>query len=138
VTGSVLKAIRPESGGASPRRTSPAVWSTGSRAGEECKERPAPHRDPETSRLTRVGHFRAVLGLGLSRLLELVVGWNRRRRDWQLLAGLDERNLRDIGIDSTVVERDSAMSFWRLRLGLGPGSAADRRNAGRRGDYPAP
>ena len=127
-----------DSGGASPQRPRPAVRSTGSLAGRECKGCPAPHRDSETPRPTRTGRFRAVLGLGLSRLLEFVVAWNRRGRDRQLLAGLNERSLRDIGIDSTTAE-SSSMSYWRLRLGLGPGFAADRRIAVRRdGEYPQP
>ena len=113
MTGSVVRAKRPESGG----------------------ERPAPHGDCETPHQTRPGHLRAVLGLGLSRLLDLVVAWNRPRRDRQLLEGLNERILRDIGIESTGAERDSTMSFWRLRLGSG--LASDRRSARRRGgEYP--
>ena len=85
------------------------------------------------------GRFRAVLGLGLSRLSEFVVAWNRRGRDRQLLEELSEWSLRDIGIDSTTAERDISMSHWRLLLGLGPGFAADRRSAVRRdGEYPQP
>ena len=126
-----------DSGGASPQRPRPAVRSTGSLAGRECKGCPAPHRGSETPRPTRTGRFRAVLGLGLSRLLEFVVAWNRRSRDRQWLAGLNERILRDIGIDSTTAERDRSMSYWRLHLG--PGFAADRRSAVRRdGEYPQP
>ena len=123
-----------DSGGASPRRPRPD-----SLAGRECKGCPAPHRDPETQRPTRAGRFRAVLGLGLSRLSEFVVAWNRRGRDRQLLEELSEWSLRDIGIDSTTAERDISMSHWRLLLGLGPGFAADRRSAVRRdGEYPQP
>ena len=128
-----------DSGGASPQRPRPAVRSTGSLAGREGKGCPAPHRDSETPRPTRTGRFRAVLGLRLSRLLEFVVAWKGRRCDRQLLAGLNERSLRDIGIGSTTAEGDSAMSYWRLRLGLGPEFAADRRIAVRRdGEYPQP
>ena len=128
-----------DAGGASPQRPPPAVRSTGSLAGRECMGCPAPHRESKTPRPTRTGRFRAVLGLGLSRLLEFVVAWNRRSRDRQLLAEMNERSLRDIGIDSTTAERDSSMSYWRLRLGLGPGFAADRRSAVRRdGEYPQP
>lgn len=96
-----------DSRGASRQRARPAVRSTGSLAGRECKGCPAPHRGSETPRLTRTGRFRAVLGLGLSRLLEFVVAWNRCRRDRQLLTELNEWSLRDIGIDSTTVERIS-------------------------------
>jgi uncharacterized protein YjiS (DUF1127 family) len=128
-----------DSVGASPQRPRPAVRSTGSLAGRECKGCPAPHRDSVTPRPTRTGGFRAVLGLGLRRLLEFAVAWNGRRRDRQLLAELNERSLRDIGIGSTTAERDSSMSYWRLHLGLEPGFAADRRIAVRRdGEYPQP
>lgn len=128
-----------DSGGASPPWPRPAVRSTGSLAGGECKRCPAPHRDSETPRPTRTGRFRAVLGLGLSRLLELVGTWNRRARDRHLLAGLNDWILRDMGIDSITAETDTSMSYWRLRLGLGPGFAAGRRNAVRRdGEYPQP
>jgi uncharacterized protein YjiS (DUF1127 family) len=109
----VLGVKQLDSGGASPQRPRPAVRSTGSLAGRECKGCPAPHRDSETPRPTRTGRFRAVLGLGLSRLLEFVVAWNRRSRDRQLLAGLNERSLRDIGIDSTTAERWRGGRGWR-------------------------
>ena len=83
----------------------------------------------------RTCRFRTVPGLG--RLFDLVVAWNRRRRDWQLLAGLNERNLRDIGMDGGMLARDSAMSFWRLRCGQDLGSAAGRRSAKHRAnEYP--
>jgi hypothetical protein len=75
-------------------------------------------------------HCHAVLAL--SRLFELVVAWNRRSRDWYLLAGLDERNLRDIGIDSSMLGRDDTASFWRLRHGLELSAGADRRRGGHR------
>lgn len=128
-----------DSGGASPKRPRPAVRSKGSRAGRECEGCPAPRRDSETPRPTHSGRFRAVFGLGLSRLLEFIVAANRRSRDRQLLAKMNERSLRDIGIDSTTAEMDSSMSYWRLRLGLGPGFAADRRSAVRRdGEFPQP
>lgn len=77
------------------------------------------------------GRFRTVFRLG--RLLDLIADWNKRSRDRQLLEGMGERNLRDIGIDDGPIRRDSAMSFWRLRHGLGPGSATDRRSNERRG-----
>ena len=135
----VLAAKHLSSGGASPQQPRPAVRSTSSLAGRECKGCPAPHRDSETPRPTRTGRFRAVLGLGLSRLLEFFVAWNRRRRDRQLLAELNEWILRDIGIDSTTAERDISMSYWRLCLALEPEVSADWRSAVRRdGEYPQP
>ena len=135
----VLAVKHLNSGGASPQRPRPAVRSTGSLAGRECKGCPAPYRDSETPRPTRIGRFRAAFGLGLSRLLESVVVWNRRSRDRQLLAELSEFKLRDIGIDSTTAERDISMSYWRLCLALEPEVSADWRSAVRRdGEYPQP
>jgi uncharacterized protein YjiS (DUF1127 family) len=51
----------------------------------------------------------------LVRLVEYVIFWDQRRRDRRTLARLDERMLRDIGIDRATVEDDSTASFWRLR-----------------------
>jgi uncharacterized protein YjiS (DUF1127 family) len=41
--------------------------------------------------------------------------WRQRTRGRRLPACLDERMLRDIGIDRDMTERDSTVSFWRLR-----------------------
>ena len=109
----------PDSGGASPQRPRPAVRSTGGLAGPECKGCPAPHRDSKTPRPTRTGRLRAVLVLGLSRLLEIVVALNRRRRDRQLLAEMNERSLRDIGIGSTTA--DGQVCAATGTAGSGPG-----------------
>ena len=107
-------------------------------AGRDCKGSPAPRRDSKTPRPTRTGRFRAILGLGLSRLLEFVAAWNRHGRDRKYLAELNEFRLRDIGIDSTTAERDT-MSYLRVSLGLGPGFSADWRRAVRRdGEYRQP
>jgi uncharacterized protein YjiS (DUF1127 family) len=48
-------------------------------------------------------------------LVQSVISWNQCRRDRQLLASLDERTLRDIGIDRAAVKDDCTTSFWRLR-----------------------
>lgn len=91
----------------------------------------------ETQRPARGGHFAAVFGLG--RLYKFVVAWNRRNRDWKLLTGLNDQNLRDIGLDGMTEGRDSTVLFWRLRLGLGPDSGANRQGArGRGGKYLEP
>jgi len=44
-----------------------------------------------------------------------LAAWRRRSRNERLPACLDERMLRDIGIDRDMAERDSTVSFWRLR-----------------------
>jgi uncharacterized protein YjiS (DUF1127 family) len=48
-------------------------------------------------------------------LAEFITAWRRYRRDRRLLASLNERELRDIGIDRSMVENDSAVEFWRWR-----------------------
>ena len=68
----------------------------------------------------RAARSRAMLGRALTRLIELVISWYRDRRDRLRLARLDDRMLRDIGIDRIRVERDSTASFWRLRDLLPP------------------
>jgi uncharacterized protein YjiS (DUF1127 family) len=73
---------------------------------------------PETPRVQRVGRI-ARFGNRPARLLvrwvARVSGWRKRRRDLRLLARLDDRSLRDIGIDRATVERESTVSFWRTR-----------------------
>jgi uncharacterized protein YjiS (DUF1127 family) len=63
----------------------------------------------------RTARFRAVLGGVLVRLVEGIVSWDERVRDRRRLASLDDRTLRDIGIDRAAVENDSTTGFWRLR-----------------------
>jgi uncharacterized protein YjiS (DUF1127 family) len=58
---------------------------------------------------------RAALGSALVRLVKGILSWDARIRDRQLLARLDDRALRDIGIDRAAVDDDSATGFWRLR-----------------------
>jgi uncharacterized protein YjiS (DUF1127 family) len=48
-------------------------------------------------------------------VVEFVVVRYRDRRDRQGLARLDDRMLRDIGVERGTVDRDSTASFWRLR-----------------------
>jgi uncharacterized protein YjiS (DUF1127 family) len=67
------------------------------------------------SRRLDVARFRPILGRTLVRLVEHVISWDQRVRDRQVLASLDDRMRRDIGIDRATAERDSTTSFWRLR-----------------------
>jgi uncharacterized protein YjiS (DUF1127 family) len=41
--------------------------------------------------------------------------WCRRANDRRLIASLDDRALRDIGIDRALVDDESTVSFWRRR-----------------------
>ena len=59
--------------------------------------------------------FRVLVGRTLARSVEYVLSWYRDRRDRRRLARLDDRMLRDIGVERGAVERDSTASFWRLR-----------------------
>ena len=72
-------------------------------------ERACPER---TGRMVRL---RSSLARGLVRLMERVIAWHRRRPDRRRLARLDDRSLRDIGIERAAVEDESTVSFWRLR-----------------------
>jgi uncharacterized protein YjiS (DUF1127 family) len=58
---------------------------------------------------------RSFLGRILNRLVSLLASWHRRRRDRRLVASLDDRALRDLGIDRSMVDNDSILPFWRQR-----------------------
>ena len=96
--------------------TTPAVQFAGMRAPEERTERSElrPTATPRSERPRRAARSLAILGRTLVRLIEQVIAWHRCRHDRQLLASLDDRRLRDIGIDGPTTESDSVMSFWRL------------------------
>jgi uncharacterized protein YjiS (DUF1127 family) len=47
--------------------------------------------------------------------VRLIGRWRQRRRDQQLLASLDERALRDLGVDRTAINIESSVPFWRER-----------------------
>jgi uncharacterized protein YjiS (DUF1127 family) len=49
----------------------------------------------------------------LVRCLRRFRHWQQRRRDRRVLKKLDERALRDLGIDRPSVEIDSVITFWR-------------------------
>ena len=51
----------------------------------------------------------------LARLTAWIISRHAHARSRRRLADLDDRLLRDIGIDRTVVEDDSTSAFWRLR-----------------------
>jgi uncharacterized protein YjiS (DUF1127 family) len=62
----------------------------------------------------RIASLRAFFGRPLYRCLAHVSDWCRRHCDRKLLQRLDERALRDLGIDRSLVEKESAVPFWRL------------------------
>ena len=55
------------------------------------------------------GHWRLILDSIVATLRE----WRRRRAGRRELARLDERTLRDIGLDPGVVDYEVYQSFWR-------------------------
>jgi uncharacterized protein YjiS (DUF1127 family) len=62
-----------------------------------------------------------MIGRRLAFLAERLIDSYRGWRDRQFLAGLDDRQLRDIGIDRATLPRDDATPFWRLREPGGTG-----------------
>ena len=75
---------------------------------ESARHEPAaavPNRPVEAPR----GRWRLILGSIVATLRE----WRRRSIDRSELARLDERTLRDIGLDPGVVDYEVYQSFWR-------------------------
>ena len=64
-----------------------------------------PNRPVEAPR----ARWRLILGSIVATLRE----WRRRRVERRELASLDERTLRDIGLDPGVVDYEVRQSFWR-------------------------
>jgi len=115
MAGFIVGATRPGSSVTTPQRRSPAVRLAGIRAAEEHAERPELLHPPETPRPARAARSHTILGRRLGRLVEHVISWHRASRDRQFLAGLDDRQLRDMGIDRATVENDCSPPFWRFR-----------------------
>src|SRR5258707_12619592 len=85
-----------------------------------------------------------IISAGFLRIVPVRFGdglrlWRRRRREQALLAYMDDRMLRDIGICRAMIDRDTATPFWRLRDPIGMGSVGARRdrrdNGGSPGSY---
>jgi uncharacterized protein YjiS (DUF1127 family) len=51
--------------------------------------------------------------LALARVLDTLLLWHERIKSRRVLATLDERMLRDIGIDQASAEREASTPFWR-------------------------
>lgn len=49
----------------------------------------------------------------MTRLLDMQAAWAERIRQQRALAALDDRMLKDIGIDRAVLSREEAKLFWR-------------------------
>src|SRR3954453_24021444 len=85
-------------------RASPALWQ--SRSGRDVRTF-GPAR--------RTARLRAVPAGALVRLIEGAHSWRERARCRRVLARLDDRMLRDLGIVRAVVEGESTNWLWRLR-----------------------
>jgi uncharacterized protein YjiS (DUF1127 family) len=49
----------------------------------------------------------------LARLLDTVVAWQQRSRDRHLLAQMNERQRRDIGLSPATLDDENREPFWR-------------------------
>jgi uncharacterized protein YjiS (DUF1127 family) len=112
VAGSSFRAIAPRPDATAPQRPSPAVHAAGTRAAEESSQRAS---------LLRPGR--------LTRWLEHLIAWYHGFADRRLLASLDDRQLRDLGIDRSAVGGDSTASYWRLRERRVPGHGGEDHGA---------
>ena len=63
----------------------------------------------------------------LARWAGQFIAWYQGFADRRLLASLDDRQLRDLGIDRSSVGGDSTASYWRLREPAATDSALERR-----------
>jgi uncharacterized protein YjiS (DUF1127 family)/uncharacterized membrane protein len=86
--------------------------------------------EPRAAGLTRLTGRMGRPGAALVRLIAWMISRRAHARSRQRLAGLDDRLLRDIGIDRTVVDDDSTSAFWRLRRLPAPRATHEIRSSG--------
>jgi hypothetical protein len=98
MAGSSFRAIAPRPDATALQRPFPAVHVADLRAVEE---------SPQRASLVRPGR--------LARWLEHLIAWYQGFADRRLLASLDDRQRRNLGIDRSAVGGDSTRSYWRLR-----------------------
>jgi uncharacterized protein YjiS (DUF1127 family) len=110
MAGFTLRTIASRPDAAVPLRPSPAVRPAALRVAEEPAE---------------AGPLRSAM---LVRWAEHLIAWYQGFADRRLLASLDDRLLRDLGIDRSAVGGDSTASYWRLREPGGTDSALERRD----------
>jgi uncharacterized protein YjiS (DUF1127 family) len=60
-----------------------------------------------------LGHTGPVIHWRLRRVLELLFLWDERHRARSVLAAMDDRMLRDVGLDRTAALTEAAKPFWR-------------------------
>jgi uncharacterized protein YjiS (DUF1127 family) len=108
VAGFTLRAIAPKHDATAPQRASRPGRAAGVRAAEKFAPRAS---------LVRPGR--------LARFLGHLIAWYQGFADRRLLASLDDRQLRDLGIDRSAVGGDSTASYWRLRERRLPGHGGE-------------
>ncbi|HEX2115532.1 MAG TPA: DUF1127 domain-containing protein [Alphaproteobacteria bacterium] len=54
-----------------------------------------------------------VLSAALLRTVDTVLLWHDRSKSRRMLATLDDRMLRDVGIDQATAQREAERPFWR-------------------------
>jgi uncharacterized protein YjiS (DUF1127 family) len=107
-----LRALRPGSDVTRPQQSCPAVRVAGARAATDCAEL---LHTPASLPQKHAAHPWANLGHLPARLVRHVIAWYRNRGAQRILARLNDRELRDIGIDRATINRDSTPAFWRFR-----------------------
>jgi uncharacterized protein YjiS (DUF1127 family) len=68
---------------------------------------------PSNTYLARASQSRNSGPSLLVRLVDTVFAWHERAHSRRMLAGLDNRMLRDIGISSGVAAEEADKPFWR-------------------------
>jgi uncharacterized protein YjiS (DUF1127 family) len=55
----------------------------------------------------------AVANMVLLRAVDAVLFWHERLKSRRMLASLDDRMLRDVGLDQATAQREADRPFWR-------------------------
>jgi uncharacterized protein YjiS (DUF1127 family) len=69
-----------------------------------------------SKRGSRNASFRVFFARLPWRCLARITAWRRRRHDLRWLEHLNEHELRDLGIDRSLVENESANPFWSVQV----------------------
>lgn len=56
---------------------------------------------------------RPIVDTTLVRVVDTVLYWHERMKSRRMLASLDERMLRDVGLDQATAQREADRPFWR-------------------------
>lgn len=67
----------------------------------------------DASAIPAVQLRKSAVGPVLSRALDRVLCWHERLKSRRMLGSLDDRMLRDVGIDRATARREAETPFWR-------------------------